>query len=250
MTQDDQRSARTLLAFDAAGRSCSAAVLREGQVLAEKLEAMTRGQAERLVPMIEEVLGEAGVSHGALDALAVTIGPGAFTGVRIGLAAARGYALALGIPQIGVTTFEAVAEATTASEREGQNLLVLLDSKRADLYAQLFDAGLTPLGAPFTAEPSALPGRLEASEALLLAGDGVEQALPALAGFDCRIAEAGALLTASCLARVAARKPLPAAGSPPPAPLYLRPPDVTFPKSQARGGQASVGQAGGGEDSA
>lgn len=218
-----------LIAFDAAGRSCAAALLCRGELLGERLEVMARGQAERLVPMIEELLSEAGVAHGELDAIAVTVGPGGFTGVRIGLAAARGYALALKIPQIAVTNFEAVAEATLAEERAGRKLLVLLDAKRTDFYAQLFDESLTPMGEPFCAEPGELASRLPAGP-LLLAGDAVEQALAGLEGRDLTRSDAPQQVSAAAVAQVAARRGLPTAGAAAPQPLYLRPPDVTQPK--------------------
>jgi tRNA threonylcarbamoyladenosine biosynthesis protein TsaB len=224
-----------LIAFDAAGRSCAAALLRGGELLAERFEVMARGQAERLVPMIEEVLSEAGIAHGELDALAVTVGPGGFTGLRIGLAAARGYALALGIPQIAVTSFEAIAEATRPAEREGRELLVLLDAKREDFYAQLFSGTLEPLGQPFCATAEDLADRLPAGP-FLLAGDAVEQALPGLDGVPFLRSAAPAQVSAAAVARVAARRGLPKAGSPQPQPLYLRPPDVTQPKKAARPG--------------
>lgn len=224
--------ASCLIAFDAAGGSCGAAVWRDGKILAEKLEEMHRGQAERLVPMIEEVLAQARVSHGALDALAVTVGPGAFTGVRIGLAAARGYALALGLPQIGVTTFEALAEATVAGERAGRRLLVVIDAKRADFFCQLFNSELAPLGEPFASNAGDIASRLGAGP-LLLAGDASAQALPGLEGFDCRLAGAAGRTQPSCVAKVAARRSLPEPDAPPPAPLYLRAPDVSKPKQPA-----------------
>ncbi|MCH6588836.1 MAG: tRNA (adenosine(37)-N6)-threonylcarbamoyltransferase complex dimerization subunit type 1 TsaB, partial [Proteobacteria bacterium] len=75
--------ARCLLAFDTAGTACSAAIWRDGAVRARRFEAMSRGQSERLVPMIQAVMAEAGVAYPALDAIAVTCGPGGFTGVRI-----------------------------------------------------------------------------------------------------------------------------------------------------------------------
>ena len=223
---------RCLIAFDAAGRACSAAVLRGQELLAGRQEPMTRGQAERLVPMIEEVLAEAGVAHADLDALAVTVGPGAFTGVRIGLAAARGYALALGIPQIGVTCFEAVAQALSDEGRADRPLLVLLDAKRQDLYAQFFDREGRAEGDPFTATPEELAARLTGMiDPPLLAGDGVEQLRPALDAAEGTFDLVALPVDASAVGRAAADKPLPPAGTAPPAPLYLRPPDVSQPKA-------------------
>jgi len=91
-----------ILALDSALSSCSAAVIEDGKILCELYENRMRGQAERLIPMCQEVCATAGLSFADLDALAVTCGPGTFTGVRIGLAAAKGLALALDIPLVGL----------------------------------------------------------------------------------------------------------------------------------------------------
>ncbi|HEX7968463.1 MAG TPA: tRNA (adenosine(37)-N6)-threonylcarbamoyltransferase complex dimerization subunit type 1 TsaB, partial [Stellaceae bacterium] len=93
----------SVLAFDSAGNGCSAAVLRDGQIAAHRFALMERGQAEALMPMIAAVLEEAAMPVEALDLIAVTVGPGAFTGLRIGLAAAQGLALASGVPALGIT---------------------------------------------------------------------------------------------------------------------------------------------------
>jgi tRNA threonylcarbamoyladenosine biosynthesis protein TsaB len=100
-----------LLAFDSAQAACSAAVRRDSTLAARRFARMERGHAEALMPMIVAVLADAGIGFPALDAVAVTVGPGSYTGIRVGLAAAKGIALARGIPLIGVTTLEAVARA-------------------------------------------------------------------------------------------------------------------------------------------
>ena len=223
-------SARTLLAFDAAGRGCSAAVWRNGAVLAAERAAMARGQAERLVPMIESVLAAAGVEHAVLDALAVTTGPGAFTGVRIGLATARGYALALSIPAIGIGSLRAIAAGTDPAERAGRSVLVLIDAKRADVYAQAFHPDLSPAGDPMAVTADTLDAALPPGP-LLLAGDGDAGAEAALraAGRDLHRSSAPALADPGTIAHLAAEQPLPDRDAPPPRPVYLRPPDVTWP---------------------
>src|SRR5438552_13886170 len=100
-----------ILALDSSGAACSTALWRRGAVVARSRREMARGHAEALIPMLVETMSGAGESLKALDAVAVTVGPGAFTGIRIGLAAARGIGLAANIPVVGITTFAAIAEA-------------------------------------------------------------------------------------------------------------------------------------------
>lgn len=98
-----------ILGFDTSAAFCAAALLRGDTVLATRHEDMARGQAERLIPLLEELLAEAGTTWRALSALGVGIGPGNFTGIRIGVSAARGLALGLGVPAVGVSGCEARA---------------------------------------------------------------------------------------------------------------------------------------------
>lgn len=96
----------TVLAFDTSSACVAACLLRGPEVLCLRHEEMARGQAERLVPMLEEMLAEVGLGWRDLDALGVCTGPGNFTGIRISVATARGLALSLGIPAVGVTAPE------------------------------------------------------------------------------------------------------------------------------------------------
>ena len=222
--------AHRLLAFDSAGSACSAAVWDSGRVTAARFEAMARGQSERLVPMIEEVMAEAGLDYARLDALAVTLGPGGFTGVRIGLATARGLALATGRPLLGLTSFEAVAAAVEETRTRELPLAVLLDAKRAEVYLQVFAPDLVPLGPPCSLLPEDLPAALPQGP-LTVAGDGVTQAAAQLERPGLRVAADGPA-EAARFAALAASRPLPPPGSPPPRPLYLRGPDVTLPSAR------------------
>ena len=95
-----------VLAFDTSAAHCAAAVICGERVLAVRVEEMGRGQAERLMPLLEEVLAEAGIGWRDLSLIGVGIGPGNFTGIRLSVAAARGLALGLGIPAVGVSLFE------------------------------------------------------------------------------------------------------------------------------------------------
>jgi tRNA threonylcarbamoyladenosine biosynthesis protein TsaB len=214
----------TILALDTATTACSAACWRDGIVLSRQFLATGRGQAEAIMPMIQQVMRAAGLDFRDLDLLAVTVGPGAFTGLRIGLAAAKGLALASGKPIAGIATTHAVAAAVPPEQRRGRTILAAVESKRAEIYAQAFDADLAPLG-PIQALPAADLALLHPGP-VVLAGE-----------------RAGELLALMPSAIMAESLPQPDAaqvamlagalwphGTLPAAPLYLRPPDVTIPK--------------------
>ncbi|OWU83321.1 peptidase M22 [Oceanicola sp. 22II-s10i] len=100
-----------ILGFDTSAAHCAAAVLSGDRILVVRAEEMGRGQAERLFPLIEEVLAEAGIGWRDLTRIGVGVGPGNFTGIRISVASARGLALSLGVPAVGVSSFDAIHHA-------------------------------------------------------------------------------------------------------------------------------------------
>lgn len=219
-----------VLAIDSALAACSVAVLGDGTIVAERREAMTRGHAERLLPMVREAMAEAGLAFDALDLIAVTVGPGHFTGLRVGLAAAQGIALATDRPLAGVTTLEAVAAATPISD---EPLVVALESKRADLYLQVFGGG-RPLSAPTAMTPEDAAAASLPPGLLALAGDGATRLMPVLTAAGRSVRRIGPdRPDAATVARIAASRHGTAAALPP-LPLYLRPPDVTLPKAVVR----------------
>lgn len=130
-----------ILAIDCIHETCSAAFFDGKKVVSEIVESMERGQAERLLPMVREVLEKAHVGFEDVDAVAVTTGPGSFTGVRVGLAAADGIALAANLPMIGVSMLEATAWKVYARFRDVKKLCLVLETKRDDFYAQCFEEG-------------------------------------------------------------------------------------------------------------
>lgn len=220
-----------ILAFDCAASTCSAAVRQGDAIAAHRFEAMARGQAEALVPMIEAVMAEAGTEFEDLDVIAVTIGPGAFTGLRIGLATARAFALAAGTPLYGVSSFDAVLAGGGAPEGVHQSVLVALETKRADIYAQMFDPASAPASDPAAVEETALATFAGAAPPVLVMGDGAGRAFQVLeaGGVDAVLSGAPAHADAGTVARLAATHWRPGAVQPSLEPLYLRPPDATLP---------------------
>lgn len=200
-----------ILAFDTSAAHCAAALLSGDRIVAEAFEPMTKGQAERLMPMLEELLAAAGAGWRDLTAIAVGTGPGNFTGVRLSVAAARGLALALAIPAHGVTMFEALAH------RQPPPCLVALDARQGRLYLQVFRPDPTPA--------RLVTGPADLADAPDLAGLAViGDAGAAVAAMTGGPVLAPALPLAEAMARiVAARGPGPA---PRPAPLYLRAADA------------------------
>ena len=130
-----------VLAIDTSATLCAAALLDEaaGQVLASQTLDIGKGHAEVLMDVIETVLARAELTFGDLSRVVVTIGPGSFTGVRIGVSAARGFALALGIPAVGITTLEAIA-AEEAALHPGKPALAAIDAGRGEVYTGLYGA--------------------------------------------------------------------------------------------------------------
>ena len=217
-----------ILAIDTATAACSAALMGDGAILASAHVAMLRGHAEALLPMVEQVMAEAGVAYGALDLIAATVGPGAFTGLRVGLAAARGLALAGGLPIIGVTTLEALAHGAAEARRGGRSVMAVLNARRDEVYYQSFDAALAPLGPP----------RIGAARAVeppqgptLLVGDGAALIPAARDGRRSDVEIIPPMLPdAAVVAAIAAGRFDPAAPPDrPPEPLYLRGPGAQAP---------------------
>ncbi|WP_170573898.1 tRNA (adenosine(37)-N6)-threonylcarbamoyltransferase complex dimerization subunit type 1 TsaB [Ruegeria atlantica] len=137
-----------ILAFDTSAAHCAAALLQGESILLSRAEPMSRGQAERLMPLLEEVLAEADCTWRDLTAIGVGIGPGNFTGIRISVSAARGLALGLGIPAVGVSSFDALAEigdGLPAIRAPREQVYVALPGQEPALMAQVQAESLGPL---------------------------------------------------------------------------------------------------------
>lgn len=234
-------SAIKLVAIDTACGACSVALWIDGVVVSSLIREMVRGQAEALMPMVVEVMREAQADFGALDLIAVTIGPGSFTGLRTGLAAAQGLAQARALPVIGVTTTEAIALAAyrwsdTAPRRP---VTVVLNSRRNDLYVQHFSAGLAPIGDPFTALPEEI-ARAAPRSGVVFAGDATGQIMDIVQvgadspGFCCfPVSGPDAIFVAEVAANRWSNQPVKATLFPNKL-LYLRAPDAIRPVDEGR----------------
>jgi len=131
-----------VLAIDTALEACSAAVLDTGQaaILATESQLMVRGHAEALMPLVAAVMTQAQVGFGDIDRIIVTTGPGSFTGLRVGIAAARGFGLAASKPVVGVTTLAALAAPYIAAD-DSVPIAAVIDARHHHVYLQLFGAG-------------------------------------------------------------------------------------------------------------
>lgn len=213
-----------VLAIDTALEACSAAIYDSTQelVIASDTQIMTRGHAEALMPLIAGVMEQGAIGFADLDRIAVTVGPGSFTGLRVGIAAARGLGLAAKRPVVGITTLAALAAPYIAID-PGQPVAATIDGRHRHIYLQLYGAGGHVL-----LSPRIVP---------------VAEAVHAAAGASARLVGSGAAMMAEIwpdnakapsiderrapdidwVARLGA---MAAQQEAPPKPLYLRPPDA------------------------
>ncbi len=181
--------------------------------------------------VIDTVLGQAGAAYADLAKLAVTVGPGSFTGVRVGVAAVRGLALALAIPAVGISTLEALAE----PHRKSGRVLAAIDAKRGELYAALYAPDGALMAGPTALEPQSLGAFLQTGgakatdEPLRIVGSGAVIAEDALGAFCVQVADTNSHDIAAVARLAASRDPAEAPASP----LYLRGADA---KPQAPSG--------------
>ena len=187
------------LAFDTSQAWCAAALVAGGRTVT-RIDEMARGQAEHLLPMLEEMLAGAGLGWSDLEVIGVGTGPGNFTGIRISVAAARGLAMARGITAVGISAFEAAGPQPLPR-------WVAVDAPRGQVYLQRFD----PEPGPPELAPAERLARLDA---------------PLIRLSDIPPGDRIANIAALALAR--RDQPMP-----PPAPLYVRPADAAPPRQAA-----------------
>ena len=218
-----------ILACDTTQAACSVALYQAG-ILAAQCAEMSKGHAEALMPMLESVLAETETARRDVRRLAVTHGPGTFTGVRVGLSAMRGLALALDLP---VKTYGTLAVMAAAHKYADDPLLVAVDAKRDTFYAQAFDANGVAMNDPaaLTAAQLAALAQSTGAERMAVCGTGSPLLTEIWSGFYA--SHAPPYPQAACLAAMAAQD-TDWLNLPPPEPLYLRPPDATLPDPERR----------------
>ncbi len=222
-----------ILSFDTTLAACSVACVvvdpdsGNVDILGASRKAMARGHAEALVPMIERTMADTGIEFAQLDRIAVTTGPGSFTGLRVGIATARGLGLALGIPVTGVVTLDALArDFVDANPDSSQPFTILLDARRDQLYIRNYNAGGIPGDDPSVCDVADAANRIASTDSLLVGP-----------GSDLIVANAPDGFTHGGIAElpfsdgpsarnVAKAAALERAPARPPSPLYLRPADA------------------------
>ena len=201
-----------ILAFDTSAAHCAVALFLDGKCLEERAEPMIKGQAERLFPMCEEVLENASIKWPNLDALAVCVGPGNFTGVRVAVSAARGLALSLKKPAIGISKLEAMGLGS-----QGKSTVVM-DARRNRVYMQNFQDGKAT-DTPVLVELE----NVKKSITVIMTADDINWEL-FLNSYTPKITLPSAIATLA-INKMGKHNPRPA-------PLYLQEPNADLPKEQ------------------
>ncbi len=166
-----------ILAFDTTMQACSAAVLKSESEFFSVQQKLDRGHAEALMPMVLDVLDQAQLEFQDIDCVAVTLGPGAFTGVRVGVATARGIGVGLDKPVYGYSGLYVMAhfaKNALGAERfsEFKQVVVTTDARRGELYAQVFDPELASVDLPFITNVDELTKIVQSKTSLVLGNGG------------------------------------------------------------------------------
>lgn len=209
------------LALDTANDRIAVALAGEGRETM-RAEAISRGHAERLFPLIDELLAAAGVEIESVGRIAVNVGPGSFTGIRIAVAAARGLGLALGVPVVGIDALRLIA-ASLDKPADGP-VLAAVDARRGEVYAALYGPKGDLLESPFAADAEAVLARV-GDRAAVVAGSGAAILAHQAAVSGRRVPPVDTMTATDPLA-LARLGSLADPAVAPPRPLYLRAPDA------------------------
>lgn len=220
-----------ILAFDTTFDHCSVALLRQDEMLAFDIESLKQGHAEALVPKIKNILQRAKLTFQDIGLIAVGSGPGSFTGIRVALATARGLAMAAGIPVVGVNSFEVFLDVALPQLGQENQLYVVLDARRRDLFYQVYNVQEKSSSVPKMAMSEELL-KFVSQQSSLVVGTGVHR-LQALAQSEQAIANCRFIVPCwenflAVLAKKAAfafnNNTVPESCKP----YYLVPPGITF----------------------
>lgn len=211
-----------VLVVDTALDTCTAAVFEDGRMLGVRSEVMARGHSERLGGFVRDAVAQSGGGFEALDRIGVTIGPGSFTGLRVGLAFAQGLGAALGLPVVGISTLQALAHSKATTWTDGLGVAAVIDARRGQVYMQTFR------DARPDAEAEALSVEDARRRLVTPAGDAPWSLVGSGASLIAETAESD-LITAPTVEALAALTAALDPAANPPRPLYLRAPDATPP---------------------
>lgn len=211
-----------VLSIDTAGPACQAVVSDGLRIISEQSVTMLRGHGEALIPMVEQVLADASITYDELDRIGVTVGPGSFTGMRVGLAAARGFSATLNIPVVGIGSLEALARSDRLDSGAEAVRCVAMDARNGLVYGQRFNADGGAL------EPAAVMADLVFAASVT---NGARLVGPATTIIAALVRSTGKRITLGSTVQVpstAALAELSAAGdvTQVPKPLYLKPADA------------------------
>jgi tRNA threonylcarbamoyladenosine biosynthesis protein TsaB len=215
-----------ILGLDTSTRVCTVAVVKDGRLLVELSKASGKTHSQRLMPLVDQAIRESGLSREDIDGIAVGAGPGSFTGLRIGLAAAKGLGYALRKPAIGIPTLDSMAHNLVPWRGLSSPIL---DAKRGEVYAALYRGGAPVVGVDLIPLCDWLKQLSETVEPVVFLGDGAEMHRPAIAsalGERAVFAEAGlAWPRGSSVADLGRQRLLEGRGADPfeLSPIYLRP---------------------------
>lgn len=210
-----------ILSVDTCSGSCSLSLLKDNSIVETIIESRKGKQAEMLIPLLEEICEKNKIKYSDLDAIAITTGPGSFTGVRIGLASIKGVSIVSNIPIIGVTTLETTAfKAVNDHDIKQEEITVLLDAKRGQFYKQKFSCAKLP-------EELSKPELISISEiediGFFISNTEIER----------ENSISNIVIDSSDVALLAKRKLLSGKpGNNNPEPLYIRAPDAILPKAK------------------
>ncbi len=175
----------TILGIETSTAVCSIGIVGDAGLSVERSLVEARIHSEKLLSLVREVCGAAGITLQDLDGVAVSLGPGSFTGLRIGLSSAKGLCMALDKPIVGVPTFEAVATAALSGEQDAGAVALLVDARQGDWYVGLFDRkGRGVAGRSAVAVQPLSPALIPADIPLVLTD--ARERISGVAGIDCR----------------------------------------------------------------